>query len=88
MAKFISIATGLAAAPNVLIGTDALLGTSGTTGTVIIAGAGKTYTITTAATYGPGLLAAINTAILTTSGPLCVPVTVPASTAISAITIA
>jgi hypothetical protein len=88
MAKFISIATGLAAAPNVLIGTDALLGTSGTTGSVIIAGGGKTYTITTAATYGPGLLAAINTAILTTSGPLCVPVTVPASTAISAITIA
>ena len=88
MAKFISIATGLAAAPNVVISVDSLLGTSGTTGSVIIAGAGKTYTIATASTFGPGLLEAVNKAILSISGPICVPVTVPTGTAISAITIA
>ena len=88
MAQFISVATGLATAPNVLICTNALLGTTSTATTAVIVGSGKTYTFTVATGYGQLLLAAINNAILNPSGPTCVAVAVPTGTAISAIAIA
>lgn len=88
MAQIISIATGLAAAPNVLIGTTNLCGTLGSANTVVIASAGKIYTITTAADKGPALLAAVNKAILTVPGPICVPVDVPAATGIVSVAVA
>lgn len=88
MAQIISIATGVAATPNVLIGTTNLCGTYATSTTVVIASAGKTYTITVGATQGAALLAAVNAAILNPAGPICVPVAVPSTVTISAVTIA
>jgi hypothetical protein len=88
MAKFISVVTGVAATPEVLISTDNLLGTLATSTTVVLAGAGKTYTFTVGSTQGAALLAAINNAILTVPGPICVPVVVPSTVAISAVAIA
>ena len=87
MAKFISVVTGVAATPEVLISTDNLLGTLATSTTVVLAGAGKTFTFTVGSTQGAALLAAINKAILTVQGP-CVPVTVPSTVTISAVAIA
>tara|TARA_R110000868_G_scaffold24479_3_gene96616 strand:+ start:892 stop:1158 length:267 start_codon:yes stop_codon:yes gene_type:complete len=88
MANFISIATGVAATPNVLIGTANLCGTYATSTTVVVASAGKIYTITVGATQGAALLAAVNKAILAPSGPTVVAVDVPSTVTISAVLIA
>jgi len=89
MAQFISVATGIAATPNVILGTANLCGTLATSTTAVVATGGKTYTFTAAgAGQGTALLAAINTAILTIAGPTCVPVTVPSTVTINGVAIA
>jgi hypothetical protein len=88
MAQFISVATGIAATPNVILGTANLCGTLATSTTAVVATGGKTYTFTVGSNQGTALLAAINTAILNIAGPTCVPVTVPSTVNISGVAIA
>lgn len=88
MAQFISVATGIAATPNVILGTTNLCGTLATSTTAVVATGGKTYTFTVGSTQGAALLAAINTAILNIAGPTCVPVTIPSTVTISGVAIA
>ena len=86
MAKFITIPTTVAGAPTVLFNVDNLAYVSYLTATTFVLNVQtKSYTFTTSAAGAAGAVAAIQSAILSPSGPTLVNVVLPTGTTIGAL---
>lgn len=86
MNKFISIATTVAGAQPILFNVANILSVNYLTATTFAIYSGsKSFTFTTSAAGASSTVAAVNNAILGTSGPSLIPVAIPAGVTIAAL---